>query len=173
MFSKINQFFKKYPWIPNITMSVIGVIVSIIIFFVNSNITGVSKELLESVREIRSNTSTLADNLKHSTNGGITVIVGVNPREIKENLAYIYDNNDLNLKAGDVIILKNFTDNTYQSSLRFIIQKSLPNPEIKNKSTAAIFISEDAAKRLGFEDYKTKGTVVLKMQRMPTKEIKE
>jgi hypothetical protein len=165
MFS-ISDFFKKYPWAPNFLLRLIGIIIMLIIYFVN--FTDIAKELLQSVREIRANTNSLALNLKDNTNGGITVIVGVNPKEAKENLAFVYDNNDLNLKPGDVILLKNFTDNTFQSSLRFIVQKSFPLPE--NRTNASIFISDEAARRLGFEDYKKRGTISVKMLRVPVKE---
>jgi hypothetical protein len=167
MFSKINAFFKKYPWVPNFVISLLGVLFSLMLFWVNSNISGISKELLDSIREIRTNTSLLAENLKDRTNGGLTVVVGVNPKEIKENLAFVYENNELNLRPGDVILLKNYTDNTFQPSMKFIIQKSLPQTD--NKSRASIFISEVAAKRLGFENYRSQGTIELKMLRIPSR----
>ena len=163
MLSKLNTFFKKYPWVPNVVISFMGLMASIILFWFNANISGIAKELVESLREIRANTGTLATNLKENLSGGLPVVVGVNPREIKENIVYIYDNNDLNLKPGDVIFLKNYTDNTFQATLRFIVQKSLPSSE--KKSSASIFISDDAAKRIGFYDYRTRGTIMLKMLR--------
>lgn len=163
MLNRLNTFFKKYPWVPNVAISFIGIVASVIFFWLNSNISGIANELIESLREIRTNTGTLATNLKENLNGGMPVVVGVNPREIKENIAYVYDGNDLNLKPGDVIFLKNYTDNTFQASLRFVIQKSVPSND--KKSNAAIFISDDAAKRIGFYDYRTRGTIMLKMIR--------
>ena len=120
-------------------------------------------EALGKIEEIRTSTATLAKNLKGNTAGGISVIVGVNPKETKENLVFVYENNELNLKPGDVIFLKNYTDNTFQSTLRFIVQKSLPVGD-KN-SIASIFISDEAARKISFEDYKKRGTINLKMLR--------
>lgn len=126
------------------------------------------QEMIDSVREIRENTKLLANNLKDSTNGGITVVIGVNPVEIKENLAFVYDDNELNLKPGDVIVLKNHTDNTFQPSLNFIIQKSLPESTLQSR--ASIFIGLSAAKKLGFDNYRKQGTIALKMRRVTDKE---
>lgn len=166
MLSQLNNFFKEYPWAPNVAISLIAFIGSLMLFWFNSNISGLAHEVIESLREIRTNTGTLTANLKENLNGGIPVVVGVNPKEINENIAYVYDDNELNLQPGDVIFLKNYTDNTYQATLRFIVQKSVPGNQ--KKSNAAIFIGDDAARRIGFDDYRSRGTITLKMLRGTT-----
>ena len=72
--------------------------------------------------------------------------------------------NSIGLKPGDTVQLSNFTDNTFQASLKFIVQKSIPRPSV-NASSASIFMSEIAAKRIGFEHYKREGVIDLKLIR--------
>lgn len=168
MLNKINDFFSKYA---GITRLLIAVVVGAAGLFLNNTYTKITEgvnTVLVSINEIRKNTSTLASRLDKNLDGGVTVIVGVNPVEIKENIAFIYDDNDNNLKIGDVIYLQNFTENTFQATLRFIVSKSFP-PGSKN-SEASIFISDEAAKKIGFSDYKKKGTIKLKLNRVLQKD---
>ena len=121
-------------------------------------------EVLTSLREIKSQTQKLSKHLEIPLAGGMTVKAGVNPKEISENLLIVYSDNSIGLKPGDTVQLSNFTDNTFQASLKFIVQKSIPRPSV-NASSASIFMSEIAAKRIGFEHYKREGVIDLKLIR--------
>ena len=119
-------------------------------------------EFKQSLSEIRENTSFLKKNLQTSTDGGQILTIGVNSKEIKENIAFVFDNNEYNLKPGDKIALTNYTDNTFQTTLNFVIQKSLPNSDFN--SSASLFIGDEAARKIGFSDYKNKGTLKVKFK---------
>lgn len=164
--NKISEFNNSHPWVLNL----FKLIVSVAVIVIGSNVVGLKNEVLDSLKTIKENTTKLSSCLTSNLDGGIDVVVGVNPKEISENIAHVYTDNKLRLKAGDVIYLTNFADNTFQARLLFVVQKTVPH---NGKPTnAVIFIGAEGAKRLGFKDYEKAGTITLKMQRksLPSEE---
>lgn len=157
--NKITEFNERHPWVLNLTKLAF----SIAVIVIGSNVIALKNEVLDSLKTIKENTTKLSSCLTSNLDGGIDVVIGVNPKEITENIAHVYDDNKLKLKAGDVIYLSNFADNTFQARLLFVVQKTVPH---NGKPTnAVIFIGAEGAKRLGFKDYEKAGTITLKMQR--------
>jgi hypothetical protein len=161
MFNRISVFFKEHPWLPPIIMTFVVVVLGVL----GTNIRSYLIDIKDKVGEVHKATSKLTKSLEANLDGGMPVLVGVNPKEIKENIVYVYDDNKLNLRPGDVIYLTNYTDNTFQTSLRCIVQKIYPKQGNDASSKANIFVSEEAAKRFGFADYKVKGIIELKMRK--------
>jgi hypothetical protein len=160
----LKKIFKKYATEIVIIGSVIQIIFTVVWWFLTSGLADLKNELTTSIREIRTHTQKLSKNLDAPLSGGMTITVGVNPREITENLIVVHSNNKYGLKAGDSIVLTNFTDNTFKSSLNFVVHKSIEKP-MTDKSNAEIFISEAAAKRIGFDNFRRVGLIELKMTR--------
>ena len=171
-----SQFFKKYTHHISIGAMVIQIAFTVFWWFTTSGIKELKDEVIESVREIRAQTQRLSKHLEVPLAGGITVKVGVNPREITENLLVVYSDNTVGLKAGDIVQLNNFTDNTFQASLKFIVQKNMTRPA-NDTSNASIFMSEIAAKKIGFENFKKNGVIDLKLTRFlevqPAKQVQQ
>ncbi|OYU11239.1 MAG: hypothetical protein CFE38_13850 [Comamonadaceae bacterium PBBC1] len=161
---QITNFFKKNGALINISLFAVQIIFTVVWWFATSGVRELSTEVVQSVREIKIHTQKLSKNLETSLVGGITVKVGVNPREINENLLVVYHDSNLALKAGDTVQLSNFTDNTFQASLRFIVQKIVARPT-GDVSNAQLFMSEAAAKRIGFDTFKRTGVIDLKLTR--------
>jgi hypothetical protein len=130
------------------------------------------KDIPSDIKDIKKNVSTLNSNLKNTTAGGIPIVVGVNPRELKENIAYVFAENKHNLQPGDRVYLTNFTDNTYQATIIIMVQKKI-NKSINENTAADLFISDDAAMKLGFKDYKKSGVIELKFQHVEPEKRKE
>lgn len=124
-------------------------------------------ELSNSIKRIEASTSFINQSLGKSIDGGQIITAGVNKVSLKENIAIVFKNNPLNLRAGDIIYLHNQSDNTFQATARFVIQKEIETPD--NTTKAQIFISDDAAKRLGIENYKAIGIFQLRLLRDDTK----
>lgn len=156
---KITEFNNSHPWV--LILFKLGASIAVVV--IGSNVIGLKNEVLDSLKTIKENTTKLSSCLTSNLDGGIDVVVGVNSKEITENIAHVYVDNKLKLKAGDVIYLSNFADNTFQARLLFVVQKTVPH---NGKPTnAVIFIGAEGAKRLGFKDYEKAGTITLKMQR--------
>jgi hypothetical protein len=153
----LTQFLKKYTQHISIGLVLIQIIFTVLWWFMTSGIRELKDEVIESLREIRVQTQKLSKHLEVPLAGGMTVRVGVNPREITENLLVVYSDNNIGLKAGDIVQLNNFTDNTFQASLKFIVQKSMVRPAT-DTSNASIFMSEIAAKK---SDLRTSKRMVL------------
>ena len=117
---------------------------------------------LQDIKEIKTGTSKLSKYLERTLDGGITVTVGVNPKELRENLAFVFEENPYKLEAGDRITLTNFTAGTFNATITLTIQKPVFRSQ-DSKTNAEIFISEEAAKRLGFSDYRLRGTADFKL----------
>lgn len=158
----LNNYCKENPFVVRISFFILNSFFAIVLFFLTTNIVGLKTEVLESLKVIRESTTRLSRCLDPNLTGGIDVVVGVNPKEIKENLAYVYNSDEKQqLKLGEIIYLTNHSSNTYQTRLRFVVHKIVPKNG--NETIATIFIGEDAAKRLEFNNYKTAGTIQLKM----------
>lgn len=158
------NFLKKHGSFINILLFAAQIIFTVVWWLATSGVRELSTEVVQSVREIKLHTQKLSKSLETSLAGGITVKVGVNPREINENLLVVYQDSNLGLKAGDTVQLSNFTDNTFQASLRFIVQKIVARPT-GDVSNAQLFMSEAAAKRIGFDTFKKTGVIDLKLTR--------
>ncbi len=157
--SKLDQIHKKHSWIFTIgSWFIYGGLASIVTFCGLRDIPG-------DIKDIKKNVSTLNGNLKNSTAGGIPIIVGVNAKELKENIAYVFSENKHDLEPGERIYLTNYTDNTYQATIVVVVQKKMTKNS-SDTSAADLFISEDAALRLGFKDFKKTGIIELKFQRI-------
>ena len=124
-------------------------------------------ELSNAIKRIEASTSFINQSLGKSIDGGQIIIAGVNKANLKENIAIVFKNNSLNLRTGDIIYLHNQSDNTFQTTARFVVQKEIETPD--NTTKAQIFISDDAAKRLGIENYKAIGIFQLRLLRDDTK----
>lgn len=168
----LNSYCRENPFVVRISFFILNSIFAIVLFFLTTNIFGLKTEVLESLKVIRESTTRLSKCLDPNLNGGVDVVVGVNPKEIKENLAYVYSSDENpKLKLGEIIYLTNYSSNTYQTRLRFVVHKIVPKNG--NATIATIFIGEDAAKRLEFSNYKTAGTIQLKMLRENMSEEKK
>ncbi|WP_374351021.1 hypothetical protein [Limnohabitans sp.] len=155
----MDQLHKSHTWIFTVgSWLVYGGIASIVTFC------GL-KDIPNDIKDIKKNVSVLNGNLKNTTNGGIPIVVGVNSKELKENIAYVFSENKHELEPGERVYLTNFTDNTYQATIVVVVQKKISKPN-NDTSAADLFISEDAAARLGFKDYKKTGIIELKFQRI-------
>ncbi len=97
----------------------------------------------------------IREKLHNKFSGGRKITVGVNSRDLQENMVTVFAGNAHNLRTGDVIHLKNFHDDSFQPILRFVVVKEVVRGSAK--SQADLFISADAAKRLGLGDYKKQG----------------
>ena len=164
---ELQKTFKKYSTQITILSVILQVIFTVVWWFLTSGLTELKNELTTSIREIKAHTQKLSKNLDAPLAGGLTVTAGVNPKEITENLVVVYSNNKFGLKAGESIVLTNFTDNTFKASLNFVVHKSIEKPATDN-THAEVFISEAAAKRIGFENFRRVGLIELKMTRLST-----
>lgn len=160
----LSTWLKKNSVTVSLVVSFGQIIFAIGWWYATSGVRELSNEVVQSIREIKINTQKLSKNLETTLSGGITVKAGVNPREISENLLVVYQDSNLGLKAGDTVQLSNFTDNTFQASLRFIVQKVVNRPA-GDSSNAQLFMSEIAAKKIGFENFKKTGVIDLKLTR--------
>jgi len=116
--NKITDFNAHHPWV----LILFKLVVSTAVVIIGSNVIGLKNDVLGSLKTIENNTTKLSSCLTSNLDGGIDVVVGVNPKEITENIAHVYDDNKLKLKAGDVIYLSNFADNTFQARLFSVVK---------------------------------------------------
>lgn len=84
---------------------------------------------------------------------GILIYVGINS-ELGGNNASVYIDNKLTLKYGDIFYLSNKED-PYNCTLKFIVTRE--NKETGVFTDANLFISKDAAKRLGLNTKNNQG----------------
>lgn len=158
--TKIDDITKRHPWILNLVSWIVyGGLASILSFCTQI------RDIPEDLKNMRKDLSTLTHNLRDNTRDGVSIIVGVNTKDLYDNTAYVYFDNRLGLRQGDSIYLANLSDTAFNPSIKVIIKKEIIKNESDN-SVAQLFISQEAAIRLGFKDYKKLGVIELKHKRV-------
>ncbi len=154
---RVDKIHKEHPWIFTILSWLVygGLALGI-------SLTGL-KDIPTHIKIIKDKVTFLENSLRNTTNGGLPIIVGVNTHELKENQVFVYTDNKHKLNSGDKLYLTHYTDNTFQSTITVIVAKRIKRTE-KDKTSAELFISEEAALRLGIKDFRKIGVIELKFQ---------
>lgn len=119
------------------------------------------KDLVTDVKSVLAVQKDMYHLLLPTINGGRVVSVGMNRRDLTDNHVSVFRENDLGLKVGDVIQLRNFHDGSFKPMCEFLVTKGVPRGGDTTK--ADIFISEEGLSCLKLADIRSLGVVQLKM----------
>ena len=163
---KINSFV-KHP----LSISILGTL--IILIFANSvryyNIIPIVYEIHDNIdtlvskeEELRKSIIELKENYLAKDYEGSEITVGVST-ELEQNTVSVFNGNKVNLKYSDAILLTN-SIHMYRPSIKLVV--GLVRERNNDNSKAEIFISQEAAKLLGFKDYKKTGILRANIKRI-------
>jgi len=163
MSEKTNKKWYERP-IGMIGINLLCNIIFYIVFICIStyNIFPVIHETKNSVDSLKIEVSKIKNNYILKDKGGIDINVGINSKLIGNNII-VFKNNSFGLKYTQVIILSNPIDkNNFNPTVQLLVTEEVNRND--DKSEAEIFISKDAAFRLGLENNLNKGVFKLKMK---------
>ncbi|SKA08025.1 hypothetical protein SAMN02745119_02567 [Trichlorobacter thiogenes] len=156
--------FIHHPWFVSIVPGLIFLLLGAGI----NNVKGQIATATENIRGIKETTDTLRKCLINEIKDGLAVKVGINNKEISGNGVIVFADNTYNLNEGDQIYLTNSLDDKYETTVKFLVQRT-PRRN-GDKSEAEMFISLEAAKRLDILSGRPKqGVYLLKMTRKQDK----
>jgi hypothetical protein len=146
-----------------IVSSIIGgiILMGIQFFFGYFNINPVVKKTEKNVIEILKSVNEIKSNYIIKDGQGIEVNVGIN-RFLKGNNVSVFKDNINNLRFTEPLVLTNCLDTSFKPSVNLIITEEVERND--DKSNADLFISIEAAKRLGLGDKYKKGLYKLKLK---------
>lgn len=156
--------FIHHPWF-------VSTVSGLFFLILGSGIINVKNQIAlatENIDKIKDATETLKLCLINEIKDGQSVKVGINNKEIFGNGVFVFADNTYNLKEGDQIYLTNKLDGKYETTIKFLVQRT-PKRD-GDKSEANMFISLEAAKRLDILSGRQKqGIYVLNMTRKQDK----
>lgn len=119
------------------------------------------KAIDKNVKELKKNIDEIRSNFIIKDGQGIDVKVGINTK-LRGNNVSVFKGNKINLRYSDPLVLSNGIDVLFKPSVNLIITEEVERND--DKSEADLFISVDAARRLGLGERFRKGLYKLKLK---------